>query len=543
MSTWPAGALLPPLVPFSVASSVNSAGIITRLGAALLVALSLILLTRLVFFPPVKRSLTLTELNTLLNRHENGGTGVVARKWRRRFFAPMRYGDEDELAGSGIEGSEDEFVEWTFSSKPTPSGLRGCLKRVVVETSVEKVVEVAAIESEGRSSPAPRSAKSVRVVEPNLDDIRALRELWASPEMQGPGGLGGIGGYRRTRDFYSKSQGGTAVIKRTTAIAPVVLKKVAGPGSVIPATKEDESETVTEDEDDDAAPTKPRRTSRVSSLASSTTRTSSLSPSPATRRQRTLSPTSSSSTRSGSPAFVVGAAAKSSPSRRRALSPTLGASPRTSSLSPGPPSVRPVVPKWVKTKNGKLASPAPSKLGRDIGADEAETTEEEFDEAEADSATSPPTSLASTLAGIAAVAAAIPPIPSDASFAAAPLSSPASVLSGGESPQESPTPAPKYASVRPPKLAVTTSPPLEVRSKPLASLASSLPSPPASPLSPQSKPAPSNASAPPSSLGCPPSPISPSPSPSPCVKAERRLGLRVQQSLKNKTHNTVRGAA
>ncbi|BGO97173.1 Autotransporter-associated beta strand repeat protein [Rhodotorula toruloides ATCC 204091] len=543
MSTWPAGALLPPLVPFSVASSsVNLAGIITRLGAALLIAISLVLLTRLVFFPPATRSLTLTELNTLLNRHENGGTGVVARKWRRRFFAPVRYGDEDELAGSGIEGSEDEFVEWTFSSKPTPSGLRGCLKRVVVEASVEKAVEVAEVEKEGRSSPAPRSMKSVRVVEPNLDDIRALRELWASPEMQGPGGLGGIGGYRRTRDFYSKSQGGTAVIKRTMDVAPIVLKKVVGPGSVIPATKEDESETVTEDEDDDAAPTKRRRTTRVSSLASTTTRSSSLSPSPATRRQRTLSPTSSS-TRSGSPAFVVGAAAKSSPSRRRALSPTLGASPRSSSLSPGPTSDRPVVPKWVKTKNGKLASPAPSKLGRGVGADDEETTEEEFDEDGLDdSTTPPPTSLASTLAGIAAVAAAIPPIPSDASVAIAPLSSPASVLSGGESLQESPTPAPKHTSARPPKLAVTTSPPLEVRNKPLSPLAYSLPSPPASPLSPHSNPAPT-ASPAPKLPACPRSPVSPSPSPSPCVKAERRLSLRVQQSLKNKTHNTVRGAA
>ncbi|BGO88970.1 hypothetical protein NBRC10512_005106 [Rhodotorula toruloides] len=543
MSTWPAGALLLPLVPFSVAPSVNLAGIITRLVSSLLIALSLVLLTRLVFFPPVKRSLTLTELNTLLNRHENGGTGVVARKWRRRFFAPVRYGDEDELAGSGIEGSEDEFVEWTFSSKPTPDGLRGCLKRVVLETSVEKRVEVAEVEKEGRSSPAPRSAKSVRVVEPNLDDVRALRELWASAEMQGPGGLGGIGGYRRTRDFYSKSQGGTAVVKGTTDVAPVVLKKVAGPGSVISATKEDESETVTEDEDDaDSAPSKPRRASRVSSLASSTARSSSLSPSPATRRQRTLSPTSSS-TRSGSPAFFVGAAAKSSPSRRRALSPTLGTSPRSSSLSPGPPSDRAVVPKWLKTKNGKLASPAPSKLGRGGGADEAETTEEEFDEAEAESATPPPTSLASTLAGIAAVAAAIPPIPSDASIAAAPLSSPASVLSGGESPQESPTPAPKYISARPPKLAVTTSPPLEVRKKPLSPLGSSLPSPPASPLSQQPKPSPATASPATNPPVCPPSPVSPSPSPSPCVKAERRLSLRVQQSLKNRTHNTVRGAA
>ncbi|BGP22268.1 autotransporter-associated beta strand repeat protein [Rhodotorula toruloides] len=540
MSTWPAGAFVAPLIPFTVTSSANLAAVTSRLGAALLIALSLVLLTRLVFFPPVRRSQTLTELNTLLNRHENGGTGVVARKWRRRFFAPLRYGDEDELAGSGVEGSEDEVFEWTFTSKPTPNGLRGCLKRVVMETSVEKAVEVVEVEEEGSSSPARRSAKSVRVVEPNLDDIRALRELWASPEMQGPGGLGGIGGYRRTSDFYSKSQGGAAVIKRATDVGPVVVQKMAGPGSASTPTEEDESETVTEDEDDaDAARSNPRRPTRVSSLASTTPRSASLSPSPAARRQRTLSPISSL-TRSGSPAFVVRAAAKSSPSRRRALSPTLGASPRTSSLSPGPPSDRPVVPKWVKTKSGKLASPAPSKLERGEDADEAETTEEEADDDPEAGATPPPTSLASTLAGIAAVAAAIPPISSDASIAMAPpSSSPASsVLSGGESPQESPTPAPKYTSTRQLKLAVTTSPPLKVRTKP---------------LSPRPKTAPATTShtKPLASLPAPVSPP-PSPSPSPCVKAERRLSLRVQQSLTLKNHNkpasspvhaTLRGAA
>ncbi|BGP19061.1 hypothetical protein JCM10213_009229 [Rhodosporidiobolus nylandii] len=562
---------------FAVPASLN---LVAASPTSLTVAAVLLVLTvlaRLLLFPS-KRHLSLTELNTALNRHDNGGTGAALRTWRRALLPPLRYGDEDELAGAGIEAEEKAFEGWTITSRPVPSGLKGCLKRAEQFEAQLRAAPAAAVFSPSSpaaslaSSPSPASPaspgplppstrKSVRVVEPALGELDALRALWSSPEMGGSG----IGGYRRTRDFYSRSQGGTAVIKK-----PVEDKKdekekkdskekeaemglAQAPdlvGKVIPASKPDEDELLTTEEEDNT-PVRERSpvgrsTRRPPRLAPPTApgRTASLSPTPHTRRslQRTLSPSSLS--------VLTSSTVKVSPTRRRALSPTVAPSPRSSASSAGDRAgAASTVPRWVKTKGGRLASPAPakpglspassdassqssrsSKSGESGSGEEEEEEEEEVDafdsEAEVDAAkteqlSSPPPSPK----GLAKLAAATPPSAPPAFAPSSPASSTFSATD--ESEVDSPTPSllfaqpsstpptPVIAKLTVPALVVSPStPPLSTSTSPFllhtSSASSGSPDPPATSDTPKS------------------------PSPSPCAQKERRLSLRVQQALGGK---------
>ncbi|BGP45426.1 hypothetical protein JCM10450v2_001244 [Rhodotorula kratochvilovae] len=536
----PGSAALASLRP-PTALNVASLSLLFALAGAF--AFVVFLLVRLVL--PPKRTLTLTELNTLLNRHENGGTGVWARKWRKRFLAPPTFGDEDVLADAGIDARDgDEKGEWRVHSRPLPQGLRGVLKSAVeaVEDAageVEKAVRPAS-EPPADTPPAPRRrAKQVRVVEPSLDELETLRTRWASPAMQGEHGFGGIGGFRSTRDFYVRGRGGMGVVKQTAGAEEKKLE----PGKAIPAAKADDADEEVEEEDSEDVPL--QRALRPPRLAATSipTRTSSNSPSPMGRRRRALSPPSPNpSGRSSSPAFIVGASS-SAAKYRRPLSPNNVPGARAHSASPGPPADR-AVPRWVKTKSGKLASPAPPRMAvSPDSADESTVDEDEGgsveEETGPDADRAPPSP--SSLVGIAAVAAAIPPLPSDASIAVSPVSPTFSVLSGGESPQESSTPAP--AKLPPPKLAVTPSSPRsrEAPTKALPPLATSSIVSPASPTSAASassspaSPSPSSYATPSSASTTSTSASTASPtSPSPTVGAERRLSLRVSQVLRDK---------
>lgn len=395
-----------------------------------------------------KRPLTLTEHNTLLNRQENGGTGVWSRKWRRKVatalaMAPLRrgLGEPGSDYEDGLFGDDDDYLSsgsefWKVKVKPPPAGLKGCLKREGSFEVTKQMVRddsagaVAAHEkprppntlspipspavsvsssdgdnsfyspsiSEARTSPPPRydeavieagdpaapgarkPSKFVSIQEPSLVELEALRELWDSPEMQstvnGGNGLGGIAGYRRTRDHYARGQGGRGLNK---AAAPVAATAAAPNTSALPSGKVVEShraDSVAKASEKD----KPRgvddegspRSRRPLNAGLSRT-SSSLSPSPITRRpvaKRALSPNQTG--------IVV---ASSTTSRRRGLSPNpgtgtlAGTSPlRSSSTSPGPStsSLDRAQPRWIKTKKtakGMVQTQFPAR-GTRVGEDE-----------------------------------------------------------------------------------------------------------------------------------------------------------------------------
>ncbi|GAA5923505.1 uncharacterized protein JCM15063_003668 [Sporobolomyces koalae] len=324
-----------------------------------------------------KRPLTLTQHNTLLNRNENGGTGVWSRKWRRKVatalsMAPMRRGlgdlDEDDDESDEDDGGSSSDT-WTLKADPAPPGLRGCLKR---ERSFEQVKQAVAQGETDESqlklsleppSPSTSSAssasfyspplappspdlshrpaiatrKSVTIEEPCLAELEALRNLWDRPEMQstvnisGNGGVGygGIAGYRRTRDHYARGQGGRGINKSAVpAPVPAISPSPANP------------KAPRIEKTDDGSP-RPRRplNAAISSRSSSS---SSLSPSPVMRRpivKRAVSP--------GANTIVVGSAS----GRRRIPSPSNSslATRTSSSISPAPTSER-VQPRWIKSK-------------------------------------------------------------------------------------------------------------------------------------------------------------------------------------------------
>ncbi|GAA6049443.1 hypothetical protein JCM3770_007342 [Rhodotorula araucariae] len=537
------------LSPPEPAASLNPGSLSLLFSLAAALALATFLLTTRLVFPPPKRTLTLTELNTLLNRHENGGTGVWARKWRKRFLAPPTFGDEDVLADAGIDECKGgETDAWRIRSRPPPQGLRGCLKRAVdmARDAAVDVPDPALVVSEAAADPPRpprRRTKQVRVVEPSLDDLEVLRTRWASPGMQGEHGSGGIGGFRSTRDFYVRGKGGMGVVQKAVGAAEKKLE----PGKATSATRADDDDEVVEEGDGQGVLL--RRSLRPPRLSAvpAPNRTTSTSPSPVGRRRRALSPTSPNPAhRSLSPAFIVGtnsSTAKSSPSRRRALSPTHPATGRAHSASPGPPAER-AVPRWVKTRSGKLASPAPVRMAMSPDSAEESTVDEDEGESVSEEHVStgrPPASPPTPVVGIAALAAVLAPLSSDASIAVSPVSPSFSVLSGGESPQESPTPAPTRLPHQPPKLAVTPSsaPSRQTPGNALAPLATSAPVAPM--FAPSSAPSP--ASPIPSSLvtlssvsdttSTSPSTVS-SASPSPTVGAERRHSLRVSRALRDK---------
>lgn len=82
--------------------------------------------------------------------------------------------------------------------------------------------------------------KQVRVVEPDVEALEALREYWTGVGTP----LTGIGGYRRTRLFYSKSQGGPGSVRRTRVRRGVPLT----PGQ---SDDEDQAAGVEEEEDEE----------------------------------------------------------------------------------------------------------------------------------------------------------------------------------------------------------------------------------------------------------------------------------------------------
>ncbi|GAA5841458.1 hypothetical protein JCM9279_000659 [Rhodotorula babjevae] len=516
--------------------SLNLAQLLALFALAGAVALVVFLLTNLVVFPP-RRTLTPTEVNTLLNRRENGGTGVFARKWRKRLLPARQFGDEHVLADAGIDApsAAADAHKWHMRSSSPPPGLRSCLKGALAPAPPTSCTDEP-------TAPA-RPAKQVRIAEPSLAvELEALRERWASPDMQGEQGYGGIGGYRSTRDFVvARGKGAAAAAApaskpASTAATASAAAEVLLPGKDIPATRADDDEAAFEVEEDDAEPLARRLQRHHPRLSAHAVRTSSSSPSPRGRLRRALSPaslhpsSSPSTARSSSPAFVVGhhsTAHKASPSKQRALSPNTAAPlSRAHSVSPG--GVR-AAPRWVRTKGGKLASPAPVRWAVRVEAgsgsgsevDEVEEGEIELEDAASDledgeeACPSPPRGISTQLAGIAAVAAVAPPLPPSAALRLVSPSGPASpalsVLSGGESPQESPTPSP----ARLPALAVTPS---------------SLPALPAQPLAPAPPPSASSTFQSTASSASSASTSSPSPS----VGAERRLSLRVEQALRDK---------
>ncbi|GAA5829534.1 hypothetical protein JCM5353_001284 [Sporobolomyces roseus] len=377
-----------------------------------------------------KRPLTLTQHNTLLNRNENGGTGVWSRKWRRKVavalaMGPTRRGlgdieDEDEEDDQVGEGGEKLFERnWRVKVKPIPTDLKGCLKRegsfeVAKRKEDEKEItgriggEAAAesanatdekVES-SRQSPSPspsisvssssshsfyspplpspsppllpvvpstpipaRPRKTVSILEPSLVELEALRTMWDSPEMQssvnGGFGLGGIAGYRRTRDYYARGQGGRGVNKTASSKTPSPAPPPATPKSTTPIPQVEKEKTTTTDQEEEMtteeeSPRLPSsslsvngtRRSAVPSLARQSS--SSLSPSPASRRpliKRALSPNASAGTGVGG----INRGTSRAGSSRRGPSPSNAGSNRTASISPSPATER-AQPRWVKTK-------------------------------------------------------------------------------------------------------------------------------------------------------------------------------------------------
>ncbi|GAA5941235.1 hypothetical protein JCM1841_003882 [Sporobolomyces salmonicolor] len=546
--------LVQALVPNSLDRLV-SLNLVVSLAAAPLAGLIAFVLLLLLTRPRTssKRPLSQTQRNTLLNRRENGGTGVWSRKWRRNValalaIRPRRVEDDEELDDEG----DGEKAAWRLVVKSPPEGLRSCLKRQgsseavtdagVVEAPPSPISSSASSSNEAQPFPSPSPSpspsppplltkpakpKSVRLLEPSLADLVALRELWSSPAMQGQGGAGGIAGYRRTRDFYVRGQGGRAVVKRPGAV--VVESKDNGPAG---GKKVDDKEgTTEEEEEDDETPSRclssssTRRPLRLSALSapsaappslpapSSTARSSSLSPSPLSRRALSPSSPASSAARSPSPAFLVGAHSKT---RRRALSPSglssSSAASRTSSLSPVPGAGSTDagsgrgVPRWVRTKAGRGVSPAPRRVETTASDEDEEDVDEEeaAEEKERGETLDNPVTATTT------------------------RSDPSSPLSGAESPDVSPTPS--------------TNHPSHLSLSHLLPTHSLMPSPTPStsrPETPQLLLTPSSPDLTRSSLLSNPLDAhgaGDASEPSPCVVAklgrERRLGVRVQQALK-----------
>ncbi|POY70731.1 hypothetical protein BMF94_6141 [Rhodotorula taiwanensis] len=633
--------MLPPLHRLTYAESKNvptvqSATTTTNLAETLfrvslvfaLIGGLVLYFTRQILFPHQRRALTLTEVNTLLNRHENGGTGVLFRKWRKRLLPPPVFGDEAELAEAEAEEAEEaqrlgnakgkQYAgdgndaagrqtavapegRYSFTCKPQPEGLRSCLKRLdaTVMPSSDKATLVSS--SPTRSTPIERAsddmqmtdkaARRVRIVEPELAELEHLREVWSAPEMQAMTGSAGIGGYRRTRDFYSRSQGGPAVVKRPGGATPATTEGAAATGlhtgSLIPATKADDDSDVPVIAEPDGASSgvkSIKALSRLNASASPSARQTSPASGPTSRRNRTLSPNANGTARSASPAFIVGSQA-SKPARRRPLSPAVGSpsvtAGRTASPVPNPAAAIEIVagPRWLRNKSGSAVTPAANRkvMAASTGesTSEHETTDDdaedgprldgELSETETadssiDGTTTPPSSslgsVLTVLTGLDALAATEKEAKSGIKALRPGLGddSPASILSGGESPQDSPTPAiPRRASSSAPAIAqvdVSTSvavPTLstEAPASPItpSPLKTSFSADEQTPASLETESSGSPPALPDTTPADVPQEAAASVSPSPCVAAQdRRLSLRVQQALLEK-HQKRRASA
>lgn len=289
--------------------------------------------------------------------------------------------DQDEPPSASAPAS--------FLSRPVSNTLKGVLKQRRSPPSPSTLVDPPQPSASGDTTPAdgtpsaPRSsAKRVRVVEPSVEALDELRAQWASMAGQSKG-AGGIGGFRRTRDFYSKSQGGSAVIKRSPTARGVPLT----PGESDPEDRESGSDSESDEtcpptagdtptpigrpQLDKLSPTPPARASSLSSpTRAGRARDSSLprtaSGSPAAGPAATLG----SGPRSSSPAFIA-----SRPGTRRRTSNSSAQGER--SASPSSPLDSAAQPKWLKKgKKGKAG-----KGGAEVVVEVPATAEEDAEAA------------------------------------------------------------------------------------------------------------------------------------------------------------------
>lgn len=290
----------------------------------------------------------------------------------------------------------EEVGEYRMLSKPIPKGVRSCIKGPASPAPAPAVIEEAtstASTATSEDSASTPTRKSVRVVDPEAEraSLEALREFWSAPASHGQGsggaqaGSNGIAGYRRTRDIYTKGQGGTAVIKRAPAVVKVNEGEASG-GETTTASVELAGDTgsvsATEQQNLDR-----RRSPRLSlpsgAISTSANRASSPSPSPtspsspatSTRNrlasassipQRTASPlgavtqSQSALARSNSPAssFIVGRAGTAggrgvSPSPVRVALRKRGSGSGKEEKEKEEVGAGVVSPRWVRNKEGK----------------------------------------------------------------------------------------------------------------------------------------------------------------------------------------------
>ncbi|KAL8277374.1 hypothetical protein RQP46_010214 [Phenoliferia psychrophenolica] len=177
-----------------------------------------------------------TTLNTTLNAGKSSTSG------RRRGLRHRVYDSDDEREEDGPTVPDGPY---RLLSKPIPESIKPCLKprhigigvasfrdrlasaEMVSTSSGDETVPLATdggrsdspAGSEGVDSDGNYAGRRVRLVEPESKaSLIALRELWG-----GENSRGGIAGYRRTREIYTKGQGGTAVIKKKLPPPPVLV--------------------------------------------------------------------------------------------------------------------------------------------------------------------------------------------------------------------------------------------------------------------------------------------------------------------------------
>lgn len=298
-----------------------------------------------------------TTLNTTLNagRPQAG---------RRRGLRHRVYDSDDERDDDSPLVPAGPF---RLVSRPIPESVKPCLRprHIGIGTaSFRDRLGEGADDDEAVSRPrsASTTGKTVRLVEPESKaTLLALRELWSGEG--GKPGRGGIAGYRRTREIYTKGQGGTAVIKGPPApiIPPIVVFGDSDPPSpaqpLLASTSESDSETDAT-APDQPPPKRPLRSpahpphqtpARSSSLTRPRSRSSSSSP-------RSASPLSSQRPRSASPALRP----STPPSTASSLATTLtngttNGHPKSLARSLSPLArpahlPAPATPKWIKSK-------------------------------------------------------------------------------------------------------------------------------------------------------------------------------------------------
>lgn len=335
--------------------------------------------TLLPLLSPTPQIPTETTLNTAIN----GGNP------RRRGLRHRVYSD-DELVSSAADDPPYRLL-----SRPVPPGVRGVLKPRGRNDSASGA------ESDGStasgSATSACAGRRVRLVEPETkQSLVALREYWSGPESGGKSG-GGIAGYRRTREIYTKGQGGTAVIRRAPRVVISATGEVSalveepttvgvkGGGNFTEDAEEgkeepEEVEDEAQDGDDENSPLR-RRFPRLggSPIPSPSNRSSlALTRPPSTSRPRARS--SSVPHRSASPLATRNrSCSPASPTSSALRPPQPGSRIRSSSPLAGPSSRKPggVTPKWIKTRP---PPPSPDAKGDDAAKEAGDSDFEDMSE-------------------------------------------------------------------------------------------------------------------------------------------------------------------